>query len=156
MNEHESIRELLPLAAAGALTPEDAEGVRRHLARCETCRRVMEEFSALADSLRGLPTPRPRADLVAKVCGLAELRPARARTWRDGAAALAPLVAASWVMALVTWPLLKEAIRWTLGAWHVLFGGWGAALVTYSILGFLLACVAVFAAGGRASAIGRT
>jgi anti-sigma factor RsiW len=141
MSEHERIRELLPLAASGDISPEEMRQVREHLSRCDTCARVSEDFVALGSALRGLPTPMPRAELVTRVRELAELRLERKRAWSRDAVVLAPLVAAG---------------VWIFAGWHVPGGGFGTALAFYSILGFLLACVSAFAVGRRARTIGRT
>lgn len=155
MSEHESIRGLLPLAASGDISPEDMRRVREHLARCETCRRASEDFVALGSALRGLPTPQPRPELVARVCDLVEFRLARRRAGSREGVALAPLVAAGWVMALATWPLLRAAAKLILTGWYVPDGGFVTALAAYSIPGFLLAWVSAFAVGRLARASGR-
>jgi len=155
VNEHEDIRKLLPLAAAGTISPADVRRVGEHLAHCEPCRLISEEFAALGSALRGLPTPQPPAELVARVRNLAESRLADRKARSREGAILAPLVAASWIVALVTWPVAQAAGRWVLTAWYVKGGGIGTALAFYSILGFLLACAAAIAVGRHAGAIGR-
>ncbi len=155
MNEHENIRNLLPLAAAGTISPADSRRVDEHLAHCEPCRWISEDFAALGSALRSLPTPQPRAELVARVRNVAESRLAGRKARNREAAILAPLVAASWTVALLTWPAAQAAGRWVLRAWYVRGDGIGTALAVYSILGFLLACAAAIAVGRRAGAIGR-
>jgi hypothetical protein len=155
VNEHEDIRKLLPLAAAGTISPADVRRVGEHLAHCEPCRWISEDFAALESALRGLPTPQPRAELIARVRDLAESRLADRKAWSRDTAILAPLVAGSWIVALVTWPVAQAAGRWVLTAWYVQGDGLGTALAVYSILGFLLACAAAIAVGRRAGAIGR-
>jgi anti-sigma factor RsiW len=155
MSEHESIRRLLALAASGDISPEDVRRVHEHLARCETCRGVSQDFVALGDALRGLPTPQPRAELVARVRDLAELSLARKRPGRRDAVALAPLVTAAWIMALATWPLLRAAVKWFLTGWYVPDGGLVTALAAYSIMGFLFACASALAVARRAKPSGR-
>jgi len=156
MSEHERIRELLPLAASGDISPEEMRQVREHISRCDTCAHLSEDFVALGSALRGLPTPLPRAELVTRVRELAELRLGRKRAWSRDAFVLAPLVAAAWIMALATWPLVRTAGVWVFTGWHVPGGGFGTALAFYSTLGFFLACVSAFAVGRRARMIGRT
>jgi len=156
MSEHERIGELLPLAASGDLSPEDMRDVCDHLTRCETCSRLSEDFVALGGALRGLPTPQPPPELVARVCELAELRLGSKRAWSRDAVFLAPLVVASWIMALATWPLVQAAGTWALSGWHVPGGAFATSLAAYSILGFLLACISALAVVRRARAIGRT
>ncbi len=155
MNEHESIRKLLPLAVSGDLSPEEMRRVREHLDSCPTCRRVNEEFSGLGEALRDLPTPQLRAEFAAQVRDLAESALARKREESKNAIHLAPLVAASWIVALATWPLARSAVHWIFTWWYVPGGGFVSALTAYSILGFVFACVSAYAVGRRAHAIGR-
>ncbi len=155
MNGHECVRKLLPLVAAGTISPMDLRKVHEHLAQCELCRSISEDFAALGSALRGLPTPQPRVELLAHVRNLAESRLADRTAQSREAAVLAPLVAASWIVALLTWPVVQAAGRWVLAAWYVQGDGIGSALVAYSIVGFLLACTAAIAVGRRAGAIGR-
>ncbi len=155
MSEHEDIRKLLPLAGAGAVSPADSRRLREHLAHCEPCRQVSEDFAALGNALRSLPTPQPRAELVALVRHMAESRLAERTERSREAAILAPLVAASWIVALLTWPVAQAAGRWVLAAWDAQSQGVGTVLAGYSILGFLLACAAAIAVVRRAGLIGR-
>ena len=156
MNEHERIRILLPLAASGDLSPRDMRRVDQHVARCEACRQASDELAALGGALRALPTPQPPAELVAHVQRLAEARLALKHAPHNGATFLAPLVVASWIAALVTWPLVRAAFQWILTGWHVPSGGLGSTLAAYSILGFILACASALAVGRGARQIGRT
>jgi hypothetical protein len=91
---------------------------------------------------------------VALVRQQAERRLERRRTWSRDAVAIAPLVAASWVAALVSWPLTRDAFRWLFTGWHVPTGGFVVALAVYSILGLVLACVSAIAVARRARVIG--
>ena len=155
MNAHESVRRLLPLSASGDISPEDLRRVHEHCANCEECRRLSEDFASMAGALRSLPTPQPRAALVARVLDLAGSRLAQERTSTDGARVLAPLVAAGWIAALATWPLVRAAVAWVLTGWHVPGGGLGTALAAYSFLGLLLACVSAVAVGRQARTVRR-
>ncbi len=156
MSEHERIRELLPLAASGDLTPGEMRRMDEHVARCAACRRVSEELAALGGALRALPTPQPPADLVARVYQLGKTRLEPGGAPRHGTAFLAPLVAASWIAALATWPLVRTELRWLSEGWHLPGGGLGGTLAAYSILGLVLACASAIAVGMRAREIGRS
>ena len=48
MSEHESIRELLSLAAAGVLAPDEQRRVELHAAVCDACRRQQRPSSCWA------------------------------------------------------------------------------------------------------------
>jgi anti-sigma factor RsiW len=155
MSEHARIRELLPLAASGDISPEEMRLVREHLSRCEACARLSQDYGALGSALRSLPTPQPREEVVTRVLALAELRLERRRASGSEAAVPAALVVAGWIMALATWPLAKAAAVWTFTGWQMPGGGIGTALAFYSFFGLLLACVSAFAVGRRAHAMGR-
>ena len=155
MNVHERVREMLPLAASGDLSPADMEQVNEHLSKCAECSQVSEDLAALGGALRALPTPQPPDELVARVCRLAETELTLRRAPHNGAAFLAPLVAASWVVALITWPLMQTVIWWMLGAWQMRGGSLGSTLAAYSVLGMILACASAFAVGMRAREFGR-
>ncbi len=155
MSEHERIRELLPLAASGDLTPGEMRRMDEHVARCAACRRVSEELAALGGALRALPTPQPPAELVAKVFQLGKTRLEAEGAPRQGTAFLAPLVAASWFAALATWPLVRAEYHWLFGGFPVPGGGVTGTLAAYSILGFVLACASALAVGMRAREIRR-
>jgi anti-sigma factor RsiW len=64
MSGHEEIRDLLTLAAAGAL---DAAGQRRvedHLRECRDCRAELEGWQQLTGALKQMPTPQAPMGLV--------------------------------------------------------------------------------------------
>ena len=54
IREHEKIRELLALAAAGALDEKEEQLVTRHLRKCETCAAEQETWSMIGSALRRL------------------------------------------------------------------------------------------------------
>jgi predicted anti-sigma-YlaC factor YlaD len=155
MSEHDQIAKLLPLAATGDITPGEIRRIREHLAVCDECRRVSNDYALLGSALRGLPTPQPSAELLARVRVIAAPKLAQKQVRSRDTLVLAPLVAASWIVALTTWPWVRAAGTWVLTGWPLPGGGFAHALVVYSILGFLLASVAAIAVGRYASAIGR-
>lgn len=64
MGEHASIRELLTLAAAGALDAGEQRRVEQHLRDCAECRAEFQAWGRLAGALEGLPTPQAPPTLV--------------------------------------------------------------------------------------------
>jgi hypothetical protein len=155
VSEHDHIVKLLPLAATGDLAVGEIRRVREHVAGCAECRRVSEDYDFLETTLRGLPTPQPSAELLARVRTMAASRLERKQARSRDVIVLAPLVAASWIVALATWPWVRAASMWVVTGWHLPGGGFVNALAAYSILGFLLASAAAIAVGRRARAIGR-
>ena len=83
MNEHDTIRELLALAAAGALDAREEQRLQQHLAACPVCAAEMERWHGLTGALRRLPTPQPSAALVARTHAAAvlELQAEAERSW---------------------------------------------------------------------------
>jgi predicted anti-sigma-YlaC factor YlaD len=154
MNEHDRIRSLLPLAASGDISPEDLRRLGAHLADCEPCRRVSDDFASLCGALRAIPTPQPAPELLAQVRALADSRLGNQR-WRSEARLIAPLVASSWMIAVLTWPLLRDASGWMLNWWRGPGDGFAAVLAVYSVAGLLLASVSALAVAQCARMNGR-
>ena len=155
MTEHDRIIEQLALSGAGDIPPGEIRRLQQHLATCEQCRRANEDYAFLADTLRSLPTPQPSAELLARVRAVAATRLAQNQERDREGALLAPLVAASWILALATWPWLRAAGKWVFTGWHLPGGTVSTALAAYSIIGILLAGVAAIVVIRRAAAIGR-
>jgi Putative zinc-finger len=64
MTEHESVRALLALAAAGTLGPEGIRRVEQHAQGCELCRQDLETWHVYTRGLRKLPQPSAPEGLV--------------------------------------------------------------------------------------------
>ena len=110
MSEHDEIRNLLSLAAAGALEEAEEQRVAVHAARCPECAAELESWQALAGGLRRLPTPQAPAALVARV--RARARAALATHAQPQSQSVPVVVAcavfAAWALAVLSWP----AVRW--------------------------------------------
>jgi len=107
MSEHASIRELLSLAAAGVLEPDDERRVQQHVAVCDDCRRELEVWQSYSRELVRLPAPvapkylaeRTRARILAQRAAAAE------RRWDD--IVLVVLVLLGWTVSLVVWVMFR-------------------------------------------------
>jgi len=64
MTDHESVRQLLALSAAGLLDGGEERLVREHARQCAACAAELDQFGALTAGLSALPPPLPPADLV--------------------------------------------------------------------------------------------
>ena len=64
MTEHESVRAMLALAAAGALGPEEVRRIEQHAQGCELCRRDLETWAVYTQGLGKLPQPSAPEGLV--------------------------------------------------------------------------------------------
>lgn len=138
---------LLPLAAAGALEPDESARVELHLLECAACASEAAAWRGMAEELARLPAPRPSQALIARtVERVEEHLAARAdRAWNR--AALTFLVAFAWTLAVLTWlatDLVNGVLALRLGrsvgsaaAWYAAYviAGWMTAGVTALLLG---------------------
>lgn len=107
MTEHDKIRELLALAAAGALTSPEEERVTRHLRSCEACSQHMETWQSIARDLRRLPTPQPTRALFERTRLLAEQKLAEEAEYRWQRGVMVFVVSFAWVLTIVSWPVVR-------------------------------------------------
>ncbi len=70
MSDHESVRELLALSAAGLLEPDEERLVREHALGCVACAAELEAYGSLSAGLSGMPAPQPPAYLVSRTTAL--------------------------------------------------------------------------------------
>jgi anti-sigma factor RsiW len=107
VSEHASIRELLSLAAAGVLDPDEQRRVEQHATVCDACRRELELWQGYSRELVRLPAPvapkyladRTRALVLEKRAAATE------RRWDD--IVLAVLVLLGWTVSLVAWVVFR-------------------------------------------------
>lgn len=104
---HEKIRELLALAAAGALGPEEALLVARHRETCNECSAETERWGVLTGGLRRIPTPQPRAEVVERARAQAEARLSEEMEHRSQLAVIIFLILFAWILTVVTWPVFR-------------------------------------------------
>jgi anti-sigma factor RsiW len=107
MKEHAVIRDLLILAAAGALNPVEERRVEEHLRHCEECRIELNGWTRLAGALRQIPTPQAPSKLVFQTCRLLEARAAAIRARRGNWLAPALLILFSWIAAALNWRFIQ-------------------------------------------------
>lgn len=107
MNEHSKTRELLALAAAGALSASEEADVARHIRSCASCSNELGSWQALAGSLRRLPTPQPSAALVQRALTLAEAKLAGEAEYRWQRGVMVFVVTFAWVVTIASWPLVR-------------------------------------------------
>lgn len=107
MTGHDSIRELLSLAAAGLLTVEEERQLENHLAGCEDCARQLAIWRLLAAEAARAEAPAIPAGLAARTHQrLAAVEGARQeRRWSD--AILAFLVLFTWTVGALTWFVVR-------------------------------------------------
>jgi len=107
MSEHASIRELLSLAAAGVLEPDDERRVQQHVAVCDDCRRELEVWQSYSRELVRLPAPVAPKYLAERTCAriLQQRAAAAERRWDD--IVLVVLVLLGWTVSLVVWVMFR-------------------------------------------------
>ncbi len=100
---HEKIRELLALAAAGALTNAEEKQVADHVVSCVSCSNELEAWRPIASELRRLPTPQPSSWLVQSTLARAEAKLAEQaeRDWNRRAMVF--VVAFAWLLTIASW-----------------------------------------------------
>ena len=147
---HESYRELLALAVAGALDEHEEREVREHLATCAECAAEMRAWQATAGSLRTLATPQPRVEVVQRTQVAAMHALAIAQEKRERRNGLALAIAASWLVTAASMSLLQALFaRWWPQAAS------GAALVILLIVTWSAAGTIVCASNVRERFLGR-
>lgn len=109
MTEHDEIRELLALAAAGALDADEEQFVLKHARSCQECSKQLESWQLMAAGLRRLPTPQPSAALVQRTRAIAEARFQEEADARWQRSVLIFVVTFAWVLTIVSWPLVRLA-----------------------------------------------
>ena len=135
MNEHESVRAMLALAAAGLLGPDETRRVEQHARTCEACQKDLETWSLYAQGLRKLPQPSVPAGLMERTRARMIQKHAEdhavAAGIRRQALLLGALAIFGWTTSLAFWVVaraltggvftvmgvnLVNGLTWTLGS----------------------------------------
>lgn len=126
MKNHNELRELLPLAAAGALAEHQALAVRQHVNECAECKEIFERWEQLAGVCAALP-PVPFPDwLTQKTLDRVSQSRQAAEDRRWNCLGFTALAAFSWAMSLLTCSIIRSATGIAflpLLAFVVLFSG---------------------------------
>jgi predicted anti-sigma-YlaC factor YlaD len=107
MSDHEAVRQLLALSAAGLLDATEERLVREHAHECAACAAELDEFAALSAGLRELPALQPPAYLLARTTALMAAEADR----RQGAV----LAGGTAIFALLFVLLLGQTLRIVAG-----------------------------------------
>jgi predicted anti-sigma-YlaC factor YlaD len=129
MTDHDTIREWLPLAAAGVLDAGEQRLVDEHASGCEACRRELEQWVAYARGLGQMRPPAVPARLMERTRARVLQERAAAEGNRTESLILSGLAAFTWLVGLTTWFLLRV---FTGGA-LVLFGVNMTGLLAWSV-----------------------
>jgi anti-sigma factor RsiW len=149
------VTDRLPLSAAGALDPAEAERVEAHLRECAACASEAGAWRRLAEGLGRMPSPRPSRVLVARTVEAVEARLAERRENAWNRAALGFLVAFAWTMAVVAWVVLDLVTGELALRLDRPVGPTAAWYAAYMIAGWLTAGAAAVLLGRRRQEEGR-
>ena len=106
-HEHNEIRDLLTLAAAGALSGEEQKQVEEHLRQCGECQAEFAAWSGLTGALQQMPTPQAPMGLVERTRRELEKQAALGAERRQQRWLFFWLTVLAWATTLLTWPLFK-------------------------------------------------
>jgi hypothetical protein len=117
MSDHELVRPLLALSAAGLLDAEGERRLREHASGCAACNAELELFSQLAAGLRDLPVAPPPPGLLARTQALVAADADRRQGARLSAAAagfaailLLSLTVVLPVLAWIAWIVIPSVL----------------------------------------------
>ena len=144
MKEHNAIRELLGLAAAGILDPEEQQRIQDHLLQCDACREDFNDWMLLTDALRALPTPQASPELLLRTRRLVHAHQLLVANNRGNLLLPCLLLAFSWISLLLNYRLMRlitiSLAKWidisTAAFWITYIGvSWFAAAFAAGFLG---------------------
>ena len=149
------VPDLLPLAAAGTLGPDDAARVEAHLRECVACAREAAAWRDVAGELGRLPAPKPSRALVARTVEAVEQHLAERAEQAWNRAALGFLVAFAWTLAVLSW-VIVDLVNGVLALrLEQSVGSSAAWYAAYLVAGWLSAGAAAVLLGRRAREEGR-
>ena len=114
MNEHESIRAQLALAAAGVLGRDEMRQLEQHARECETCRRELEVWGLYVRGLQQLPQPEFPANLFARTHGRVLHEREQAMERKRNSWLLGALAAYSWAISFAVWAVARTLTHGSL------------------------------------------
>jgi len=149
MNSHESIRAMLPLAAAGAMPPQELAIVEEHARTCPACQRDLQTLRLYSDGLQELPQPVLPAGLLRRTKArlIQEQEKKAAQRWR--ALTLSLLVLFSWASGLTSWLLVRAITGGVLSIFGVNLVAVGIWSLVSAVLAWATAGVAAVVMGKR-------
>ncbi|HEY6970182.1 MAG TPA: zf-HC2 domain-containing protein [Candidatus Angelobacter sp.] len=107
MDQHNHIRDLLTLAAAGVLSAEEQRAVEEHLLLCSECRSEFAVWSRLTGALQDVPTPQAPMSLVERTRQQLEKQAVLRTERRRQRWLFVWLTVFAWTTTFLTWPLFQ-------------------------------------------------
>ncbi len=103
MSEHDKIRELLALAAAGALTAAEEKQVAEHVRSCVSCSNEFDAWRPIAAELRRLPAPQPSSWLAQATLARAEAKLTEQAEHDWNRRVMIFVLSFAWLLTIATW-----------------------------------------------------
>lgn len=103
MSDHDKIRELLALAAAGALTTVEEKQLAEHIRSCNACSNELEVWRWIATDLSRLPTPQPSSRLMQVTLARAQAKLGNQAEHDWNRSVLIFVVAFAWLLTAASW-----------------------------------------------------
>lgn len=156
MDEHKQIRDLLTIAASGALSADERRRVESHLAGCPACRSELAGLTRLTAVLQKQPAPAAPHSLVENTRRMLELRAQQRRERRQLHWLLAALTVLGWALTFLTWPLLRLFDRPLADWFHLSQLQLTFLWTSYFLAGWMATALAAAFLGGRVQRQERT
>lgn len=156
MDEHAAIRELLTLAAAGALDDARQRRVEDHLRHCQDCCVELAAWQRLTASLEAMPTPQAPLGLVERTRRQLERQAAARAENRRKRALLVWLTVFGWASTLLTWPLFQLLGGQLGGVFDLSSQRVNQVWIGYVVVSWMISAVAAGLLGQRYQREGRT
>jgi anti-sigma factor RsiW len=150
-NEHDAVRELLPLAAAGVLDAAEEARLAAHIRLCPDCAANLGGWQQVGAGLRRIPTPQAPAALVERTITLAQNRLTQESDRRTERRIVTLVLIFSWAFVAISWPLAQLLAH----GWQSLLGfgfeqGW-ENFVVFTAVCWLAGAAAAILLGVRRS-----
>ena len=142
MSEHDKVRELLALAAAGALSPAEEKQVAEHLRSCVSCSNQLDAWQPIVTELRRLPTPQPSPWLMQATLARAEAKLAEQAEHDWNRRVVIFVVAFAWLLTLASWPVFDLLSPYFGSLLGPQFGHTWIGFAAFTALGWLAGGVA--------------
>ncbi|MBZ5673491.1 MAG: zf-HC2 domain-containing protein [Acidobacteriia bacterium] len=150
MTEHESVRAMLALAAAGALEPKEQRRVDQHARECDLCRKDLETWAAYAQSLRKLPQPAAPEGMAQRTQALILQHRAETTSRRRNELFLGALAMFGWGAGWAFWTLVRAIVGGNLNVFGAnLLNGLTWSLMSMVVAGITAATAASMLGKGK-------
>ncbi len=149
MSEHDKVRELLALAAAGALTAAEEKQVAEHVRACVSCSNELDAWRPIATELRRLPTPQPSSWLFQATLARAEAKLADEAEHVWNRHVMIFIVTLAWLLTIASWPVFDLVSPYFGSLLGLQFARTWIGFAAFTTLGWLAGGVAAVMLASR-------